>query len=590
MGRDNQTSVAEFILLGLSGKSEQEEIVFGLFLGMYMVTISGNYLIILAVSCDPYLHTPMYFFLASLSSVDICFSSVTIPKALVNHVVGSKSISYMECMIQIYFFITFIYMDGFLLSVMAYDRYVAICHPLHYILMMSPRRCVLLLAISWVITYLHALLHIILMVCQSMLVFPIVLEQKNHSRTTRDMNGNNQTTVTEFLLLGLSEESEQQEVVFGMFLGMYIVTICGNLLIILAVSCDPHLHTPMYFFLANLSSVDICFSSVTVPKALANHMVGSKSITYIECMTQIYFLFAFGTLDNFLLSVMAYDRYVAICHPLHYTLMMRPRLCVLLVAISWVIANLHVLLHTLLMVRLTFCSHNAVPHFFCDPYLVMKLSCSDTFINDVTVFAEAGLVYAIPFVCIVVSYAYICSKVLKMPSAQGRRKAMSTCGSHLTVVCLFYGAILGIYMHPSSSYSLQDAVASVIFTVVTPMTNPFIYSLRNHDIKGALRKIILRLSGKSEQEKIFFGMFLGMYLVTISGSLLIILAISCDPHLHTPIYFLANLSSVDICFSSVTVPKTLVNHMVESKSISYMQFMAQIYFFLAFGTTDNDGS
>nr|XP_048307775.1 olfactory receptor 1361-like [Myodes glareolus] len=306
------------------------------------------------------------------------------------------------------------------------------------------------------------------------------------------MDGDNHTTVTEFLLLGLSEESEQEEVVFGMFLGMYMVTISGNLLIILAISCDPHLHTPMYFFLANLSSVDICFSSVTVPKALVNHMVGSKSISYTECMVQMYFLFTFGNMDSFLLSVMAYDRYVAICHPLHYTLMMRFRLCVLLVAISWVITILHALLHTLLMVRLNFCSHNAVPHFYCDPYLVLKLSCSDTFVNDVTVFSEGGVIYAIPFVCVVVSYAYIYSKVLKMPSAQGIRKAMSTCGSHLTVVCLFYGAILGIYMHPSSSYSLQDAVASVIFIVVTPMANPFIYSLRNRDIKGALRKIILR--------------------------------------------------------------------------------------------------
>ncbi|XP_075845729.1 olfactory receptor 1f45-like [Microtus pennsylvanicus] len=306
------------------------------------------------------------------------------------------------------------------------------------------------------------------------------------------MDGDNQTTVTEFLLLGLSEESEQEDIVFGMFLGMYMVTISGNLLIILAISCDPHLHTPMYFFLANLSSVDICFSSVTVPKALVNHMVGSKSISYTECMVQMYFLFIFGNMDGFLLSVMAYDRYVAICHPLHYTLTMRPRFCVLLVTISWVITNLNALLHTLLMVRLTFCSHNAVPHFYCDPYLVMKLSCSDTFINDVTAFAEGGMIFMTPFVCIVVSYAYICSKVLKMPSVQGIRKAMSTCGSHLTVVCLFYGAILGVYMHPSSSYSLQDAVASVFFTVVTPMANPFIYSLRNRDIKGALRKIILR--------------------------------------------------------------------------------------------------
>ncbi|CAO2642871.1 Olfactory receptor 1361 [Lemmus lemmus] len=273
---------------------------------------------------------------------------------------------------------------------------------------------------------------------------------------------------------------------------MYLVTISGNLLIILVVSCDPHLHTPMYFFLANLSSVDICFSSVTVPKALVNHMVGSKSISYIECMTQIYFFITFINMDGFLLSVMAYDRYVAICHPLHYTLMMRPRLCVLLVAISWIITNLHALLHTLLMVRLTFCSHNAVPHFFCDPYLVLKLSCSDTFINDLMVFTVGGLVFLTPFTCIIVSYAYIFSKVLKLQSAHGIRKALSTCGSHLTVVSLFYGSILGIYMHPSSTYTVQDTMATVIFTVVTPMVNPFIYSLRNRDIKGVLRKIMLR--------------------------------------------------------------------------------------------------
>ncbi|XP_059125298.1 olfactory receptor 1361-like [Peromyscus eremicus] len=306
------------------------------------------------------------------------------------------------------------------------------------------------------------------------------------------MDGDNQTMVTEFLLLGLTGQSEKEEIVFGMFLWMYLVTISGNLLIMLAISCDPHLHTPMYFFLANLSSVDISAPSVTVPKALVNHMLGSKSISYMECMTQIYFFITFSNMDGFLLSVMAYDRYVAICHPLHYTMMMRPRLCVLLVVISWVITNLHALLHTLLMVRLTFCSHNAVHHFFCDPYPIMKLSCSDTFINDLMVFTIGGLVFLTPFTCIIVSYAYIFSKVLKLQSAHGIRKALSTCGSHLTVVSLFYGSILGIYMHPSSTYTVQDTVATVIFTVVTPMVNPFIYSLRNRDIKGALRKIILR--------------------------------------------------------------------------------------------------
>ncbi|XP_031208390.1 olfactory receptor 1361-like [Mastomys coucha] len=302
----------------------------------------------------------------------------------------------------------------------------------------------------------------------------------------------NQSRAVEFLLLGLAGQSKQEEVIFGLFLWMYIVTVSGNLLIILAISCDPHLHTPMYFFLANLSSVDICFSSVTVPKALVNHVLGSKTISYTECMIQIYFFITFINMDGFLLSVMAYDRYVAICHPLHYTMMMRPRLCVLLVAISWLITNLHALLHTLLMVRLTFCSHNAVHHFFCDPYPILKLSCSDTFINNITAFTVGGLTSITPFTCITVSYAYILFNVLKFPSVQGIKKALSTCGSHLTVVSLFYGAILGVYMHPSSTYSVQDTVATAFFTVVTPMVNPFIYSLRNHDVKGALRKLVCR--------------------------------------------------------------------------------------------------
>ncbi|XP_019511100.1 PREDICTED: olfactory receptor 1361-like, partial [Hipposideros armiger] len=288
------------------------------------------------------------------------------------------------------------------------------------------------------------------------------------------MDRDNQTRVTEFLLLGLSGQSEQEEILFGLFLWIYLVTIIGNFLIILTICCDSHLHTPMYFFLANLSCVDICFSSVTIPKMLVNHILGSKSISYVECMTQIYFFITFINMDGFLLSVMAYDRYTAICCPLHYTMIMRPKFCVLLVVVSWVITNLHAFLHTLLMVQLTFCSNNVVHHFFCDPYPILKLSCSDTFINDLIVFIVGGLICLTPFSCIIVSYAYIFSNVLKLPSAHGIRKALSTCGSHLTVVSLFYGAILGVYMHPSSSYSVQDKVATIIFTVVTPLVNPFI--------------------------------------------------------------------------------------------------------------------
>ncbi|XP_049730443.1 olfactory receptor 1361-like [Elephas maximus indicus] len=306
------------------------------------------------------------------------------------------------------------------------------------------------------------------------------------------MDRENQTRVTEFLLLGLSGEPEQEKILFGMFMWMYLVTITGNFLTTLAITCDSPLHKPMYFFLANLSCVDICFSSVTTPKMLVNHMLGNESISYVECMIQIYFFITFINMDGFLLSVMAYDRYVAICSPLHYSMVMRPKLCVLLVAVSWIIINMHALLHTLLMVQLMFCSNNAVHHFFCDPYAILKLSCSDTFINELMISTAGGLMSITPFTCITVSYAYIFSNVLKFPSIQAIRKALSTCGSHLTVVSLFYGAILGVYMHPSSSYSVQDTVATVIFTVVTPLVNPFIYSLRNYDMKGSLRKLIIR--------------------------------------------------------------------------------------------------
>ncbi|XP_031806205.1 olfactory receptor 1361-like, partial [Sarcophilus harrisii] len=303
------------------------------------------------------------------------------------------------------------------------------------------------------------------------------------------MNRENQTRISGFFLLSFSELSEQQQTVFWLFLSVYLVTMVGNLLILIAIGLDAHLHTPMYFFLANLSFVDLCISSVTIPKTLVNHILQSKYISYIECMTQIYFFITFTNMDGFLLGVMAYDRYVAICRPLHYTTIMCPRLCIILVMVSWVITHLHALLHTLLMVQLSFCADNTIPHFFCDPYPILKLSCSDTYLNDLMVFTVGGMVFMTPFMCITISYVYIFSKVLKIPSTQGIKKALSTCGSHLSVVSLFYGAIMGIYLRPSSSYSVQDMAATVIFTVVTPMLNPFIYSLRNRDIKAALKEI-----------------------------------------------------------------------------------------------------
>ncbi|XP_007477474.2 olfactory receptor 1361-like [Monodelphis domestica] len=305
------------------------------------------------------------------------------------------------------------------------------------------------------------------------------------------MERENQSSISEFHFLGLSNQPEQQKFLFWLFLCVYLITVTGNLLIMLAIGLDARLHSPMYFFLANLSFTDICTSSVTIPKMLVSHIIGSSSISFVECMMQMYFFITFVNMDGFLLMVMAYDRYMAICRPLHYTTVMRPGLCILLVAISWVITNLHALLHTLLMSGLSFCADNAIPNFYCDPYAVRKVSCSDTFISDLMVFTVGGVVFVTPFTCIAISYVFIFSNVMKIPSTQGIQKALSTCGSHLTVVSLFYGAILGVYLRPSSTYSAMDTVATVIFTVMAPVLNPFIYSLRNQDIKIALRRLIL---------------------------------------------------------------------------------------------------
>ncbi|KAM6155670.1 olfactory receptor 1F1-like [Rhynchocyon petersi] len=307
------------------------------------------------------------------------------------------------------------------------------------------------------------------------------------------MRGANQSSVSEFLLLGLFRQSQQQHLLFVLFLSMYLATVLGNLLIVLAISMDSRLHTPMYFFLSNLSFVDICFSSTTVPKMLANHILGSQAISFPGCLTQMYFLFEFADMDNFLLAVMAYDRFVAVCHPLHYTTKMTPQFCTTLVAGSWITANLNALLHTLLTAPLSFCAKNVIPHFFCDVTLLLKLSCSDTHLNEMMILTEGALIMITAFICILASYSHITCTVLRVPSTKGKWKAFSTCSSHLAVVLLFYGTIIAVYLNPASSHSTEnDPAATVMYTVVTPMLNPFIYTLRNKDMKEAVRKMTAR--------------------------------------------------------------------------------------------------
>ncbi|XP_055965505.1 olfactory receptor 7A17-like [Sorex fumeus] len=301
------------------------------------------------------------------------------------------------------------------------------------------------------------------------------------------MVADNDTQTTEFFLLGLSRDPELQTLTFGLFLSMYLTTILGNLLIILAVSSDLHLHTPMYFFLSNLSFIDICFTSTTVPKILFNIQAQSRVITFQGCLSQLYFFVLFLGMDNLLLSIMAYDRFVAICHPLHYTVIMNPRLCGQLLLVSWIMSALNSLLHSLMVLRLSFCTDLEIPHFFCELNQVIALACSDTFINSLAMYLGAGLWGAVPLTGILYSYTKIVASIRSISSAQGKVKAFSTCASHLSVVSLSYCTAVGVYLSSAiTEKSSSSATASVMYTVVMPMLNPFIYSLRNKDIKRAL--------------------------------------------------------------------------------------------------------
>ncbi|XP_014694071.3 olfactory receptor 7D4-like [Equus asinus] len=309
------------------------------------------------------------------------------------------------------------------------------------------------------------------------------------------MEAGNHTQLSEFILLGLSEDPELQPLLFGVFLFMYLVTVLGNLFIILAISSDSHLHTPMYFFLSNLSFVDICFISTIVPKMLVNIQAQSRVISYKGCLTQVYFFMLFSVMDDFLLTVMAYDRFVAICHPLHYNVIMNPRLCGLLVLMCWFTIFWVSLLHILLMRQLTFCIGTEIPHFFCELAQVLKLACSDTLINNIIMYVATALIGVFPLTGILFSYSKIVSSLMRISSAGGKYKAFPTCGSHLSSVSLFYGTSLGVYLSSAVTHSShRSSVASVMYTVVTPMLNPFIYSLRNKDVKGALGRLLSRAS------------------------------------------------------------------------------------------------
>lgn len=309
------------------------------------------------------------------------------------------------------------------------------------------------------------------------------------------MKRGNVSESTEFHLMGLSDNQELQPVLFGVFLTIYLITLFGNLLIILATIFDSNLHTPRYFFISNLSFIDICFTTTTIPKMLVNIQAQVNSISYTGCLTQICFVLAFAGLENEILVMMAYDRFVAICHPLRYTVIMNPKLCGVMVLLSFLLSILDALLHTLMALRLSFCTKLEIPHFFCELAHILKLACSNILINNILVYLVTSLLGVLPLSGIIYSYTRIISSVLKIPSAAGKYKVFSICASHLVVVILFYGTGFGVYLSSAGTHSSRkSAIASVMYTVVTPMMNPFIYSLRNKDMVSAFKKLISRIT------------------------------------------------------------------------------------------------
>ncbi|XP_055993626.1 olfactory receptor 4B1-like [Sorex fumeus] len=297
----------------------------------------------------------------------------------------------------------------------------------------------------------------------------------------------NKNNVTELILTGLFQDPEVQRMCFVLFLPVYLATVVGNGLIVLTVTLSKSLRSPMYFFLSYLSLVEISYSSTIVPKFITDLLSKIKTISMNGCLAQIFFFHFFGVTEILLLVVMAYDRYVAICKPLHYMNIMSSQLCHVMVAGSWIGVFLHSIIQILITIQLPFCGPNVVDHYFCDLLPLFKLACTDTSVEGISVMANSGLIALCSFLILLTSYVVILFN-LRNHSAEGRRKALSTCASHVTVVLLFFGPAIFLYMRPSSTFT-EDKLVAVFYTVITPMLNPIIYTLRNKEVKIAVRKL-----------------------------------------------------------------------------------------------------
>nr|XP_048298938.1 olfactory receptor 5M9 [Myodes glareolus] len=502
----NFTDVTEFILLGLTSQKELQVAFFIIFLVVYLVTMVGNIGMMILIKISPQLSSPMYFFLSHLSFVDVWFSSNVTPKMLENLLSTRKTISYTGCLTQCFFFIALVHVEIFILSVMAFDRYMAIGKPLLYGSKMSRVVCIRLISFPYIYGFLTSLAAtlwthglyfcgkteinhfycadppLIKMACAGTFVKELYIKAMP-----------NFTDVTEFLLVGLTRRQELQVLFFAVFLVVYMVTLLGNVGMIILISISPPLQSPMYFFLSHLSFVDVLFSSNVTPKMLENLLSERKTISYVGCLIQCYFFIALVHVEVYILAVMAFDRYMAICNPLLYSSKMSRVVCVRLISVPYVYGFSVSLICTLWTYGLYFCENFEINHFYCaDPPLI-KIACGGVYIKEYTMIVIAGINFTYSLSVVLISYSLIVVAVLRMRSADGRKKAFSTCGSHLTAVSMFYGTLIFMYLRRPTEESVeQGKMVAVFYTTVIPMLNPMIYSLRNKDVKEAVSKAIAK--------------------------------------------------------------------------------------------------
>ncbi|KAF0885770.1 O10R2 protein, partial [Crocuta crocuta] len=410
----NSSRVTEFLLLGFSSLGELQPVLFVLFLCLYLIILSGNLTIISVIRLDRSLHTPMYFFLCILSTSEVFYTIVILPKMLINLLSVLRTVSFMGCATQMFFFLGFAVTNCLLLGVMGYDRYAAICQPLRYPVLMNWRVCAQLAATCIASGFLISL------VATTLVNLRDQVSQANFS------------SVTEFLLLGFSNLGEIQLILFAIFLCLYLIILSGNITIITVIRLDRSLHVPMYFFLGILSISETCYTLVVLPKMLINLLSLLRTISFVNCAVQMFFFLGFAVTNCMLLGVMGYDRYAAICHPLRYPILMSWQVCGQLAATCAVIGFLFSLTGSLLVFELPFCGPNKINHYFCDILPVIQLACTETYINELVIFIGGVVALMTPLTFICISYGFIVHTILKIPSADGKRKAFSTCASHLT--------------------------------------------------------------------------------------------------------------------------------------------------------------